>query len=134
MAELDVDGAFLITIGHGAGPEMWVSVAASREGAGFNLPSDPNDDGIDISVTLSAMFGPLHIPLRIVEVRPQGLGFAAYRVQGPSDLGVGLHSIRPATLGITVDDGTDRGQSLACSCAGADVTSWFGERVQEPNG
>jgi hypothetical protein len=45
-----------------------------------------------------------------------------------------IESIRPSTLGIVVDDGTDRGQALACSCRAAEVTTWWGEREQEPPG
>src|SRR5215218_5277487 len=85
MAEVDVVGSFLITIGHGAGPEMWVAVSASRDGSAFDLPSDPDDRSIELSVKLSAMFG-LSIPLRIADANPQGLGFAAYRVMAPNDL------------------------------------------------
>jgi hypothetical protein len=134
MAEVNVVGSFLITIGHGAGPEMWVAVSASRQGSALDLPSDPDDRSIELSVKLSAMFGPLSIPLRIAEVYPQGLGFAAYRVMAPNDLGVTIDRTRPATVGIVVDDATDRGQTLACACIGADVTSWFGERVVEREG
>jgi hypothetical protein len=135
MAELDVSGSFLITIGRGSGPETWVEVAANNEdGTPVQLPSKADDQSISIFVVLSAMFGAFEIPLKVVEVQPQPLGFAGYRVEAPSDLGVTLDSIRPATMGIVLDTGSDRGQGLACSCAGAEVTSWFADRTKEPNG
>ncbi len=138
MAHLDVSGNFLITIGHGAGPEMLVVLSVCQEDGDpkrldFGEPPDAQHP-VDVFVALSAMFGELEIPLKIVKVQsgPQK-GFYVLRVEGPGDLGVRLEQTRPSVLGIVVDDGTDRGQALACSCGGATVTSWFGERVQEPH-
>jgi hypothetical protein len=134
MAELDVCGSFLITIGRGAGPETWVVISvASEDGKPVSLtfPKDPEEGPVDIFIALSAMFGAFDIPLRIVEVQPEPAGFYGLRVEGPSDLGVRLEATRPSALGIVVDNGKNRGQALACSCGGAEVTAWFGDRTQE---
>ena len=137
MAELDVSGSFLITIGRGAGPETEVVLSVSEEdGTPKNLhfPADPDEGPADISVVLSAMFGAYQLPLRIVESQPMQTGFYGLRVETTSDLGVTIEDTRPSTLGVFVNDGTDRGQALACSCGGAEVTPWFGERTHEPRG
>ena len=141
MAKLDVSGTFLITIGHGEGPDTWIALSVSSDdGNPKSLdfqdpdPQDPfADQPVDVFVALSAMFGAFRIGLRIVEVQEQEPGFYALRVVGPSDLSH-IEQTRPSTLGIVVDDGTDRGQALACSCGAADVTPPFGERTQEPRG
>jgi hypothetical protein len=57
-------------------------------------------------------------------------GYYGLRVETPHDLPV--EKLVPSTLGIIINDGTDRGQALACSCGGAEVTPWFGERTQTP--
>jgi len=135
MAKLDVSGTFLITIGGGAGPDTWVVLSVS-DGDGnpklLDFQEPPAEQPVDVFVALSAMFGAFQISLRIVEVQQQELGFFALRVEAPHDLGVRVEQTRPSTLGIVVNDGTDRGQALACSCGAADVTSWFGERTQTP--
>ena len=137
MAKLDVSGSFLITIGHGAGPETWVVISVSSDDGNpksldFQDPQSPfADQPVDVFVVLSAMFGAFRITLRIVEVQEREPGIYALRVEGPSDLSE-IEQTRPSTLGIVVDDGTDRGQALACSCGAADVTTWVGERTQTP--
>jgi hypothetical protein len=136
MAELDVSGSFLITIGRGNGPETWVAVSVSSEdGKPASLKFPKRSGGlqpVEIFVALSAMFGAFPIPLRIVEVQAQPAGFYALRLEAPADLGARLDATRPSTLGIIVDDGIDRGQALACSCGGAEVTSWLAGRTQAP--
>ena len=134
MANLDVSGNFLITIGHGEGPETNVVLSVSDEDGKpkfLDFPDPPDSrQPAHVSVVLSAMFGAFQISLRIVEVMPMETGYYGLRVEAPSDLGVRLEQTRPSVLGIVVGDGTDRGQALACSCGGADVTPWFGERTQ----
>ena len=137
MAELDVSGSFLITIGRGAGPETWVVISVSSEDGmpkllDFNYPGQPDSEHpAQVFVALSAMFSTFAIPLRIVEFQPMPLGFYGLRVEAPSDLGVRLEATRPSALGVVIDDGTDHGQALACSCGGAEVTSWFADRTRE---
>jgi hypothetical protein len=137
VAKLDVSGSFLITVGGGAGPDTWIALSVSSDDGNpksldFQDPQSPlSDQPVDVFVTLSAMFGAFRITLRIVEVQEQEPGFYALRVEGPSDLSH-IELTRPSTLGIVVDDGTDRGQALACSCGAADVTPPFGERTQRP--
>ncbi len=134
MANLDVSGNFLITIGHGEGPETNVVLSVSEEDGNpklLDFPDPPDSrQPAHVFVVLSAMFGAFQISLRIVEVMPMEAGYYGLRVEAPSDLGVRLEQTRPSVLGIVVDDGTDRGQALACSCGGAEVTPWFGERTQ----
>ena len=67
----------------------------------------------------------------IVHVQPMPLSFFGLQLRAPDDLGVRLEATVPAAIGIVVEKDADRGQGIACSCAGAHVTSWFGERVQE---
>ncbi len=135
MAELGVSGSFLITIGHGAGPETWVVVSVGSDDGNpkfLDFPAgDPDQGPADVFVVLSAMSGAMEIPLRIVDLQPMQLGFYGLRVEAPDDLEVRLEDTRPSTLGIVIDDGTDRAQALACSCGAADVTPWFGERTQK---
>jgi hypothetical protein len=130
MAHLELSGSFLITIGHGAGPETLLELAANRDdGSPFDLAS-LDRDAVRFFVALSAMFGSFRIDLNIVNVTHQAPGFAAYELKVPSDLGATLDGIHPGTIAVVVDDGTDRGQTLACGCAGATVSTWFGEEVK----
>lgn len=134
MAALDVSGTFFITIGRGDGPETWVVVSVNNEDGTpklLNFPKDSRGPAY-IFVALSAMFGAFAIPLGIVEVQPQEAGFYGLRVEAPGDVGVRLEKMRPSSLGVVIADGMDRGQTLACSCGGAEVTSWFANRTQEP--
>ncbi len=136
VAKLGVSGSFLITIGHGAGPETEVVLSVSDQDGNPKLldfrepPSD--EQPVRVFVALSAMFGAYEISLRIVEVRTLETGFYGLRVEAPKSEVGRLENMRPSALGIVVDDGTDRGQALVCACGGADVTSWFGERTQTP--
>ena len=136
MAELDVDGAFLITIGGGQGPETNVVVSVSAEDGRpemLTIPKNPDEGPVSIFIALCAMFGAFDIPLRITAFQPMPLGFYGFRVEAPPDLGVRIEDTVPATLGIVVDTGQDRGQALACSCGGAHVTSWIPEQKQKPD-
>jgi hypothetical protein len=136
MAELDVSGSFLITIGRGNGPETWLALSANSEAGKpvvLKFPKELGGDGpVEVFVALSAMFGAFPVPLHVVEVETQPLGFYGLRVVAPGDLGAKLEAMRPSTLGVIVTTKTDRGQGLACSCGGAEVTSWFAARTQKP--
>jgi hypothetical protein len=140
MAELDVSGTFLITSGRGAGPETWVIISVNNEDGTPKLLNFRDNPGYHrpayVFIALSAMFGVYEIPLDIAEIRPLlALGFYGLRVEINPSYGLGdtrLESTRPSTLGIVIDDGADRGQALACSCGGAEVTSWFADRTQTP--
>jgi hypothetical protein len=135
MAELDVSGSFLITIGRGDGPETWVVVSANDEHGKpvvFNFPKNPQNGPVHVFVALSAMFGAYEIPLYIKEAQPMEEGFCGIRVETPSDFGVTLDKIAPSSLGIVVTVKKDRGQALACDCGGAKVTSWFPDKMREP--
>jgi hypothetical protein len=130
MAELDVQGAFLITIGQGQGPETELVMSVAT-GEGRPVPLDFENDHVEVFLALSAMFGATSIPLKIVNVQPMPLSFFGLRLRAPDDLGVRLDATVPAAMGIVVEKDGDRGQGIACSCAGAHVTSWFGERVKD---
>jgi len=135
MAELDVSGSFLITIGRGDGPETWVIVSTNDENGKpmlFKFPKHLEEGPVRIFVALSAMFGAYEIPLTIKEWQPMEAGFCGLRVAAPSDLGVKLHQLRPSSLGIVITAGKNRGQALACDCGGADVTSWFPDQTLKP--
>jgi hypothetical protein len=130
MGHLEISGSFIITIGHGAGPETLVEVCASHDdGTPYDLLSAKGDQ-VRFFVALSAMFGSYRIDLDVVDVDHQDAGYAAYQVKVPNDLGVTLDKIRPSTIAIIISDGTDRGQNIACGCAGAEVSSWFGDEVR----
>lgn len=136
MAELDISGNFLITIGQGAGPETWLVVSVSDpEGRPvlLDFPQDPSDgtSPIHIFVALSAMFGAFQFDLRIAARELGNPGFYGLRLEAPPDLGVRLDQIRPSSLGIVVKTQRDAGQGLACDCGGAEVTSWFSDRIKE---
>ncbi len=137
MAELDVSGAFLMTIGRGSGPETWLTISVNSEDgqpALINFPKKLGGDGpVQVFVALSAMFGAFAVPLHVVEVESQAPGFYGLRVVPPGDLGVKLEDMRPATLGVTVTTKQDRGQALACDCGGGQVTSWIPGRTQKPS-
>src|ERR1041385_1631845 len=135
MAELDVSGSFLITIGRGDGPETWVVVSANQEDGtpvSFSFPKNPQRGPVHIFVALSAMFGAYEIPLTIVETQSMEPGFCGLRVRAPTDLGATLKDIRPSSLGIVVTVEMDRGQALACDCGGAEVTSWIPDKQKSP--
>src|SRR5262245_51517957 len=125
MADLlNVDGKFLITRGMTttSGPSTWVLVSAcSKDGQAFALPEDLPQDTVQVFVALSATFGASYWPLEIVEVRRVESGFVGYRVESAGG-GVAVDTLGPSALGIVVYDGTNRGQTLACSCGGAHLT------------
>jgi hypothetical protein len=137
MAELDVSGAFIITIGHGSGPEVEVAISANYEdGKPYDFPRELEKMPVSIFVALSPMWGGWFLPLKIVKVIDQAHsvpGFCAVRVENEwSDIPP-LDQVKPATLGIVVDDGADRGQCLACSCGPAEVSTWWSDKVREPS-
>jgi hypothetical protein len=138
LANLEISGSFLITIGRGHGPETFVVLSVNSED-GKPVVLDPRKklpnglETVGIFVALSAMFGAFEIPLKIVEVEIQEPGFFGLQVElnNPKEVGsVRLEALRPSTLGIVIDDGTSRGQALACSCGAAEVTSWFADRTR----
>ena len=137
MAELDVSGSFLITIGRGSGPETWLSISVSDEDGQpgtIHFPKKLGGDGpVQVFVALSAMFGAYPVPLDVVEVESQPAGFYGLRVVAIGGLGVKLEDMRPSTLGVTVTTKQGRGQALACSYGGAEVTPWFGDRTRKPS-
>jgi hypothetical protein len=137
MPELDVSGAFLITIGHGAGPETEVAISANYEdGKPYEFPKSlkPEEMPVRIFIALSPMWGAWFIPLKIVAVIDQvhdEPGFCGVRVDHEWGEMPSLDDMKPATLGIVVDDGRDRGQGLACSCRLAEVATWWADRMPE---
>jgi hypothetical protein len=141
MEQLTVEGSFLITIGHGAGPEVVVLVSVmNADGTPTKLdlpkPEDPGADWpIDIFVGLSAMFGTAAFPCKIVDVEdvfPPPAGFYGLTIElAFSDL-PRLDKIAPSTLGIVVDTGTARGQCLASSSGVAGVSTWWEDRQPDP--
>jgi hypothetical protein len=122
MAALRVSSSFLITRGTGAGPQTWVVVSATREdGTSFQFPLTIEKMPVKVFIALSPTFAASAIQLKIVEVKPQEPGFCGLRVDPkPSDV-LSIDQMKPSALGIVVDDGTDRGQALACSCHPAEV-------------
>jgi len=134
MAELDVSGSFLITVGRGQGPETWVVVSVNnQDGTPVDLkfPKHLQEGPVHVFVALSAMLGPSEIPLYIVEVQPMESGFCGLRVQAPSDLGVKLEDVKPSSLGIVVTVKKDRGQALACDCGAAQISNWHAATTQK---
>jgi hypothetical protein len=140
MDSLNVQGSFLITIGHGAGPEVNVLVSVSDPDGSPTVidlpdPRDPNADWpIEVFVGLSAMFGTAAFPCKITEVEsvyPPPQGFYGFVVElAYKDL-PRLDSIGPSTLGIVVRTSTGRGQALAGSTGVARPETWWQER--QPN-
>lgn len=141
MDRLVVAGSFLITIGHGSGPEVNVLVSVTNPDGSptvLALP-DPDDRGakwpIEIFVGLSAMFGTAAFPCVITGVEaiyPPPSGFYGLTVELRwSDL-PRLDKIAPSTLGIIVDTGSARGQALAVSAGVAKVENWWQDRQPTP--
>jgi hypothetical protein len=139
LAELDVSGSFIITIGTGKGPETWVMVSVMHENGKptvLNLaPEDSTQGPVSIYVALSAAFGAAVLPLYIREVQTiyTQPGFYGLRVEGPADFGQ-IENNGVTTLAIVVDTGKDRGQTLACACGKAEVTKWCADRMKQPTG
>ncbi len=137
MAELDISGSYLVTIGRGAGPETWLFLSvqhADGTPALLNFP-DPATGAagpVDVFVGLSAMFGAFDLPVRIVEVQPMPLGFYGLRLEGTDEFDRDIAKVSPTTLGIIVSSGGDRGQGIACACSVGTVTSWLPDRTQDP--
>ena len=129
MANLVVSGDFLIRTNPGL--ETWVVISVSEEDGSpkpieFHEPIREHNQPVHFFVSLSVTFALNEIPLRIVEVRPQEPGFYGLRVEAHDPETGTIESIRPAALGIIVDDGMDRGQALACSCGTATVMGTIG--------
>src|SRR5262249_54161199 len=124
VKKLDVSAHFLITIGHGSGPETELVVATNREdGSPVDLafPKNPNDGPVEVFISLSTTWGAfLTIALTVVAVAKQRPGFCGLRVTGPADLPP-LENLGISVLGVIVDTGKERGQALACCCKPARV-------------
>jgi hypothetical protein len=139
MAELDVSGSFIITIGTGRGPETWVMVSVAHEDgkpAALKIPTDDTSPGpVRIYVALSAAFGAALLPLYIKDIQTiyTQPGFYGLRVEGPEDFGQ-VENNGVTTIAIVVDTGKDRGQALACACAKAEVTKWWTDSMKRLKG
>lgn len=139
MAELDVEGGFIITIGTGRGPETWVMISVADEhGKPVSLkitPGSTEPQPISIYVALSAAFGAALLPLYIKDIQTiyTQPGFYGLRVEGPEDFGQ-VENNGVTTLAIIVESGKDRGQALACACGKAEVTKWWEDRMKRAPG
>jgi hypothetical protein len=135
MAALTVSGAFIITIGHGQGPETWVAILTTYEdGKPFAFPEKPDEMPVTIFIALSPMWGAWFIPLKIVDVQDQVFqvpGFCGVRVDHEWGDMPALDHMKPSTLGIVVETREDRGQALACSCHPADVATWWEDQMRQ---
>ena len=133
MKKLDVSAHFLITIGHGSGPETELVVATNREdGSPVDLafPKNPNDGPVEVFISLSTTWGAfLTIALTVVAVAKQRPGFCGLRVTGPADLPP-LENLGISVLGVIVDTGKERGQALACCCKPARVEPPWAQTVR----
>ena len=132
MAKLNVSGRFIVTIGYGAGPVIWVEVCVSDQAGKsvqLTFPKDPNDGPVKLFVLLSALLGPGQFALKITDLVWQDNGFYAFLVQAPGDVG-NLNHIGVTTLGILVSEGADNGQALACSCSPAAPAMWTAARTE----
>jgi hypothetical protein len=74
MAELDVSGTFLITVGRGiTGPETWLVLSVNNEDGTpkiLNFPKNLDErQPVYVFIALSAGLGPIEVPLRIAEVQ-----------------------------------------------------------------
>jgi hypothetical protein len=130
VAKLDVSGSFLITgdAVHGIRPETWVVICVTKEdgrakGLHFQDPIS-NRQPVEFHVALSGLDRNELVPLHIVELGQISPGTAVgfYWLRVETTDGSGIAVIRPSTLTVVVDDGTDHGQALICSCSVANVT------------
>lgn len=124
MAELDVQASFIITIGHGQGPEAYVTVSVQDEnGAPYVLDvSKPHQ--FKVFIALSAAFGAMPIDCDIVNASQQKPGFYALQIKA-AGVPLKFEQVGPSSLGVVVDDTKSRGQCLACDCGAADVSKWW---------
>jgi hypothetical protein len=135
MDRLNVSASFLITIGHGAGPEVLLLVSVTNPDGSptkLVLPERNDDDcPIKVFVGLSAGFGTAAFPCKITDVEtvypppPEFIGvttgFIGVTIElALSDLGE-LHELGPSVFGVIVDTGSARGQALASSTGVAQV-------------
>jgi hypothetical protein len=141
MDHLTVAGSFLITIGHGAGPEVMLLVSTTNpDGMATKLTlPDPSDREakwpIEVFVGLSAMFGTAALPCIITAVEsiyPPPSGFYGLTVAMRYPDVPKLDKIGLSTLGIIVDTGSARGQALAGSSGVAQVAQWWEDRQPRP--
>ena len=135
MDELSVQGAFMITIGHGAGPEVVAFVSACQSDG---TPVDMNPGGdppVEFFTGLTAMFGSSSFPCKIVDVQstfPPPPGFLGRTLENTfSDLpklaGLGL-----GALGVVVDTGSGRGEGVIGPVGAATPQQWWQEQQQDP--
>jgi hypothetical protein len=123
VAKLEVSGSFFIAPGETPVPETWVAISVlSADGNPKDLDFPAGNPPVEVFLVFSALFGADEMSLRILDDDRQRPGFYVLRVETFADLGQRLDQIGPVTLGIIVDDGTDRGQALACSCGVAEVS------------
>ncbi len=141
MASLDVSGAFMLTIGHGEGPEVNVALSIRNEDGTptvLALP-DPKDLEaswpIQIFTGLTAMFGTSAFPCVVTDVQdvfapPPGFAGLVVDLEHSRELGR-LAGLGLGALGVTVEDGPNRGQTVITGTGAATPQTWWSE--QQPD-
>jgi len=132
MDQIAVDGAFMVTIGRGAGPEV-VAFIRATDPDGSPVVFDHQDPGLEIVTGLSAMFGTASFPCEITDVEtifPPPPGFIGVTVdlRNPGELGGNLAHIGPAALGVTLTRSSGRGVGVLVSAGAAHPQTWWAER------
>ena len=138
MAGLDVSGAFMLTIGHGEGPEVNVALSIRNDDGTptvLSLP-DPDDSGatwpIRIFTGLSAKYGTAAFPCVVTDVEdvvPPPAGFVGLVVELEHSREVGrLAGLGLGALGVIVEDGSARGQTVITGTGAATAQTWWSER------
>ena len=129
MDALAVSGAFMITIGHGAGPEVVAFISAS---AADGTPISLEPERLEIFTGLTAMFGTGSFACDIVDVEstlPPPAGFVGLILELRSVSEVGhLASLGVAALGVIVTTDTARGQGVIASAGAAKPQTWWLEK------
>ena len=133
MDDLTVSGAFMITIGHGSGPEVIAFIAAE---APDGSPVAVDADRLEVFTGLTAMFGTAAFPCEVVSVEsiyPPPIGFlgCTLELRWSDELGR-LASLGVASLGVVVTNDSGRGQGVITSAGAATPQTWWADR--QPDG
>ncbi len=128
MAKLDLAASFLM---RGSTPnandaETLVELSVNDPNGGpvfLKFPPDPADPRrpVRIWVALSLTLGCTPVELVIEKICDQSHPTFYGLIVRPENQDVRLQDLGPCVLGIIVEQGADRGQTLACSCTPARV-------------
>lgn len=139
MSELTVSGSFILTIGHGDGPEVELFLSVCNpDGSPANVPFQTPEEAagaIEVFTGLTAMFGTMSIPCVITQVEtayPPSAGYVSMTIQDRFVGEVGrLDAMGLAAVGVTVQVNGDRGQAVLVGSIAATPQQWWPAKLRE---